>query len=136
MGQDKTDTKARSNPTEAILAGRVGAIRFFLLSGFIGVGVFCILLTLCGLDRDNPPPRDTINPNTDPAASLVRLPGIGMSRAMAILEYRQSQGQNGIAFQTPQDLDAVAGLGPKTIEKMEKWLSVGGIEQSSMETRQ
>ena len=69
------------------------------------------------------PLLDTINPNTASAASLVRLPGIGPARAAAIIEYRKNFGKDTPAFACPADLDKISGIGPKTIEKMEPWLS-------------
>ncbi len=136
MIQSKTEIQVGASEAGHVLSDRVDAIRFFLFSGFIGIGIFCALLTFCGLRVDNPPPLDTINPNTDPVPSLVRLPAIGLSRAIAIVEYRQSHCRKGLAFQKPEDLDAVSGLGPKTIEKMKPWLSMSDIEQSSAENKQ
>lgn len=68
---------------------------------------------------------EKINPNDAPMASLVRLPGIGISRAGAIVTYRQSfAGQNGDkpAFQTIDDLQKVKGIGPKTAQNINQWL--------------
>lgn len=129
MIQSHKDTEVRSNCTEPILLDRIDAIRFFLSCGFAGVLFFSVWLCLGGLGLSNPCPLDTINPNSDPIASLVRLPGIGLSRAIAIVEYRQSHSQNGPAFQTPDDLDAVPGIGEKSIEKMRNWLSISNNER-------
>ena len=66
-----------------------------------------------------------INPNDAPIASLVRLPGIGIGKARAILAYREEFGeQNGNkpAFQNPNDLQKVKGIGPKTVENISEWL--------------
>ena len=66
-----------------------------------------------------------INPNDAPVASLVRLPGIGIGRAGAIVAYREEFGeQNGNkpAFQNPNDLQKVKGIGPKTVENISEWL--------------
>ena len=66
-----------------------------------------------------------INPNDAPLASLVRLPGIGISRAGAIVAYREDFGeQNGgaPAFENPNDLQKVKGIGPKTVENIGEWL--------------
>jgi len=68
---------------------------------------------------------EKINPNDAPMASLVRLPGIGISRAGAIVACRQSfAGQNGNkpAFQTIDDLQKVKGIGPKTAQNINQWL--------------
>ena len=68
---------------------------------------------------------EKINPNDAPLASLVRLPGIGISRAGAIVTYRENfaeQNNNTPAFQSPNDLQKVKGIGPKTVENIQEWL--------------
>jgi competence ComEA-like helix-hairpin-helix protein len=55
---------------------------------------------------------ELINPNTAAAGSLQRLPGIGPSRASAIIAYRQGHGP--VAFHMPADLMAISGIGPAT----------------------
>ncbi len=70
--------------------------------------------------------EDTINPNDASPASLARLPRIGPARAREIVSYRSrfSQG-NGRrpAFGRAEDLAAVTGVGPATIEAIRPWLS-------------
>ncbi len=65
-----------------------------------------------------------INPNDAPVASLVRLPGIGIVRAGAIVAYRKDYSENNgaPAFQNPNDLQKVKGIGPKTVENISEWL--------------
>ena len=63
-----------------------------------------------------------INPNTASAASLVRLPGIGLSRAEAITAYRKKFSESGDVFQSADDLQKVAGIGPKTVQNIKPWL--------------
>ncbi|MBN1974669.1 MAG: helix-hairpin-helix domain-containing protein [Sedimentisphaerales bacterium] len=66
-----------------------------------------------------------INPNTAEIESLVRLPDIGFARAEAIIEYRNSFTQNNIgrrAFETPDDLQNIHGIGPKTVQNMRELL--------------
>ena len=65
-----------------------------------------------------------INPNDAPEASLVRLPGIGISRAAAIVAYRENtaQSDNTPAFQNPNDLQKIKGIGPKTVENISQYL--------------
>jgi len=66
-----------------------------------------------------------INPNDAPVASLVRLPGIGIGKARAIVGYREEfseQNGNKPAFQNPNDLQKVKGIGPKTVENIREWL--------------
>ena len=66
-----------------------------------------------------------INPNDAPVASLVRLPGIGIVRAGAIVAYRTNladpEGQSR-AFESVDDLQKVKGIGPKTAESIRGWL--------------
>jgi len=65
-----------------------------------------------------------INPNKASVASLVRLPGVGPVRAKDIVAYRQriTNSSGNVAFQEPNDLQNVKGIGPKTVEKIEMWL--------------
>lgn len=66
-----------------------------------------------------------INPNDAPVASLVRLPGIGVSRAGAIVAYRENfggQGGRGPAFRNCDDLQNVKGIGPKTAANISEWV--------------
>ena len=64
---------------------------------------------------------ERINPNTAPQASLVRLPNIGKVRAMDIIAYRQHQPP--LAFTSPQSLEAIRGIGPKTSAALAEWLT-------------
>ena len=66
-----------------------------------------------------------INPNDAPVASLVRLPGIGVSRAGAIVSYRENFGVKNSAnpvFRNCNDLQKVKGIGPKTAQNISGWL--------------
>ena len=83
-------------------------------SGLLGVGQSCQIV----LDEQ-------INPNDAPLASLVRLPGIGIGKANAIVAYRENfskQEENRPAFQNCDDLQKVKGIGPKTAQKICEWL--------------
>ncbi|MHC4624845.1 MAG: ComEA family DNA-binding protein [Planctomycetota bacterium] len=62
-----------------------------------------------------------INPNEASVGSLVRLPGIGVGRAWAIVAYRESIGgkeMNNAVFQSCGDLQKVRGIGPKTVQDL------------------
>ena len=61
-----------------------------------------------------------VNINTADAAALETLPGIGPSKAEAILEYRNTNGP----FQTVEDLMNVSGIGEKTFEKLKDKIMV------------
>jgi len=67
------------------------------------------------------PPAHPININTAGATDLQQVPGIGPSTAQKILDTRKSYG----AFKSVDDLLAIKGIGPKKLEKMRKYLTVG-----------
>lgn len=61
-----------------------------------------------------------VNINTASVEELMRLPGIGESKAAAIIRYREGHGR----FQRPEDLVAVGGIGEKTLERLIDLISV------------
>jgi comEA protein len=67
------------------------------------------------------PPAHPININTATATELQQVPGIGPSTSQKILDTRKSYG----AFKSVDDLLAIKGIGPKKLEKMRKYLTVG-----------
>lgn len=67
--------------------------------------------------------REFINPNTDPYASLRRLPGVGDVRALEIIGYREAC-KNPPAFRKPQDLTKVSGIGQGTLRDAEPMMKL------------
>lgn len=66
-----------------------------------------------------------LNPNYALEVSLIRLPGIGFSKANAIVAYREDfVAENGqeIAFMNCNDLQNVEGIGSKTVNNISRWL--------------
>ncbi|WP_204557095.1 helix-hairpin-helix domain-containing protein [Bacillus ectoiniformans] len=61
-----------------------------------------------------------ININTATLDQLQELPGIGESKAQAIIDFRETSG----AFTKPEDLKNVSGIGDKTYEKLQPKVSV------------
>ncbi|PZG38513.1 competence protein ComEA [Listeria ivanovii] len=61
-----------------------------------------------------------VNLNTASASYLQQIPGIGESKATAIIEFREKEG----LFQTMKDLQKVTGIGEKTVEKLKEYLDV------------
>ncbi|ANU11253.1 late competence protein ComEA [Planococcus antarcticus DSM 14505] len=61
-----------------------------------------------------------ININLATEAELMELPGIGPSKATAILTYRDEAG----SFKTPEELMEVTGIGDKTFEQLKDLIIV------------
>lgn len=70
--------------------------------------------------ENSPSNEGKVNINTADEATLMTLPGIGPSKAQAILIYRQENGQ----FKVVEDLKAVSGIGDKTFEKLVDLITV------------
>ncbi len=68
--------------------------------------------------------NEKINPNYAPVASLTRLPGIGIGRAKAIVDYRENfkEENDGHVFRNCDDLQKVKGIGPKIAQNISEWL--------------
>ena len=65
-------------------------------------------------------PADRVNLNTATVEQLIALPGIGPSRAQAIVELREKIG----GFKKVDDLMRVKGIGRKTFRKLEPMLKL------------
>jgi competence protein ComEA len=91
-------------------------VRFVLPILFIG-----LLFSPAALAGKKKPPAQPVNINTANSEQLQLVPGIGPATADKILQMRKSYG----AFKSVDDLLAIRGLGPKRLEKMRKYLTVG-----------
>lgn len=60
-----------------------------------------------------------INVNCADVAELCKLPGVGACYAGRIVKYRDAHGP----FERPEDLAAVRGIGPKTVEKLRPYVT-------------
>lgn len=63
---------------------------------------------------------DLVNINQADESALVRLPGIGDTRAQAILGFRKEHGD----FKEPEDITQVRGIGPSIFEKIKDKITV------------
>lgn len=61
-----------------------------------------------------------ININSAPADSLELLPGIGPVNASRIIDYRNTHG----AFESIDELTDISGIGPKTLKKIENFITL------------
>ena len=64
--------------------------------------------------------NDLININTADVEELCKIPGIGESRAKAIIEYRESQG----GFKEIEDLKNISGIKDATFNKIKPYVCV------------
>ena len=75
-----------------------------------------------------PPAVCTVDPNVAPWWELTILPRIGETSALAIVQYRESaamsspEAERSPAFVLPNDLQAVHGIGPKTVQRITPYL--------------
>ena len=86
--------------------------------------VCLLVLAFCSLPvalAKKKPPAHPININAATATELQQVPGIGPSTAQKILDTRKSYG----AFKSVDDLLAIKGIGPKKLDKMRKYLTIG-----------
>ncbi len=109
-----------------------GECRRFLQSiGLVVCSCLSVAVAMClgarvlvGNDARVVYPQEKVNPNTAPVGSLIRLPGIGLTRARAIAAHRDAvrQETDGAAFDCPEDLERIKGIGPKTAQEIAEWL--------------
>jgi competence protein ComEA len=64
---------------------------------------------------------EKIDVNQADAAALCELPGVGPCYAARIVAYREEHGP----FAKAEDLAAVKGIGPKTVEKLKPYVTCG-----------
>lgn len=61
-----------------------------------------------------------VNINTAGVKELISLPGIGLVKAAAIVDYRTMHG----SFKAPDELKRVKGIGKKTMDKLRDQITV------------
>jgi competence ComEA-like helix-hairpin-helix protein len=101
------------------------------------IRIVALHLTLCLLfvalsSATKKPPVQPVNINSADSTQLQLVPGIGPSTAEKILQMRKSYG----AFKSVNDLMAIRGIGPKRLEKMRKYLTVGKPAPAASNTAQ
>ncbi len=104
----------------------------FVIAAALAVAL-CLYFTLPGVAAGGPAEtfelQQKINPNLAPPESLARLPGVGLTRAQAIVTYRedfQRIGKGNLAFQSCDDLQNVKGIGPVTARNICEHLKLNG----------
>jgi len=74
---------------------------------------------------------ETIDPNVAAAAELDRLPGVGPSKALRIVQEREENGP----FASVEDLARVSGIGPGSVERLRPYLRVKGARANVLAAR-
>lgn len=92
-----------------------------------GAGMLALVTTLLSLGLALPglaaeALRGTVNINTATAEQLEMLPGIGESRAQAVVEARKRSG----GFKRVEDLLEVKGIGESSLDKLRPFLTLEG----------
>jgi competence ComEA-like helix-hairpin-helix protein len=103
--------------------------RFLFARYFLPILFIALLFSPTSLAGKKKPPGQPVNINTANSEQLQLVPGIGPATADKILQMRKSYG----AFKSVDDLLAIRGLGPKRLEKMRKYLTVGkaGVQHAT-----
>jgi competence protein ComEA len=102
----------------------------------LATGALLVVLAPLALAEAGPQDEPTtssegvVNINTATAEQLMLLPGIGPSRAQAILDMRAQR-----PFRTVQELIRVRGIGPATLRQLLPFVTVTGETTLSHEVR-
>jgi len=89
----------------------------FQLNRFFRYGLQLLVLFMLTL-----PALAGVNVNSATQSELETLPGIGPSKALSIIEYREANGP----FASLADLDRVSGIGPATLANIEPLVVFNG----------
>jgi len=106
-----------SIPFESTLPTRTSAMRNVFAYAFIGL----LLWAGVAFAADPAPARAPLDLNRATAEELETLPGIGASKAAAILAAREAQG----GFASLDELESVRGIGPALMAKLRPLVVVG-----------
>jgi competence protein ComEA len=97
-----------------------------MTAGVRRAGLLLTLLFSAGLPfalafaAKKPPPPHSVNLNTASLHDLMTLPGIGPTRAEAILEFRRKNGQ----FRSVNDLLVIHGMSKKRVAALRPYLTL------------
>ncbi|HJT51600.1 MAG TPA: helix-hairpin-helix domain-containing protein [Nitrosospira sp.] len=72
-----------------------------------------------------------VNINTATQAELETLQGIGPTKAKAIIDHRKKNG----SFKSADDLQKVSGIGPATVQKLRKDITISGASAVKKESK-
>lgn len=95
------------------------------------VALICALVAVPACAAESAGAEGKVNVNTAGVSELTLLPRVGPSVAGRILEFRE---ENGL-FQAPEDLLLVRGIGEKTFELIEPFITLEGETTLSEKVR-
>ena len=101
-----------------------------VLLGLMAFRAYAPQLRVRPTDAANLPPRP-VDLNTADRTELMQVPGVGPERADAILAHRAASGP----FGKVDDLDAVYGIGVKTLEKVRPFVTAGEMSVDKLERK-
>jgi len=85
------------------------------------LGLLATLAIASQLYAAKPPPSAPVNINSASVEQLMELPGIGKSKAEAIVAYRTQ-----MKFASKEDLLNIRGIGEKLLAKLDSYVIVSG----------
>jgi|MudIll2142460700_1097286.scaffolds.fasta_scaffold818542_2 competence protein ComEA len=100
-------------------AGRTASVRTALLALLAAAALAAGLATGAAAEA---PGAGVVNVNTASVEELVRLPGIGESKARAIVDFRKERG----AFKSVEQLREVKGIGDAALERIRSQVVIEG----------
>ncbi len=89
----------------------------------------CVALAAAAQAAEAPPLQGVVNVNTASVEELQLLPGIGESRARALVELRKRRG----GFKSLDELKEVKGIGDASLERMRPYLRLQGKTTARVE---
>lgn len=111
--------------TSDVAAGALIARRTVALLVLVVLAAVVFAANLLIVTRQSPSPirpRFGVDPNTARWFELATLPRVGRSTADRIIAFRETRAPaldpGRAVFQSPVDLDAVPGIGPKTVTRL------------------
>lgn len=92
------------------------------LAGLAALAALALALPAVSAEQAEPAVSGTVNVNTATLEELQLLPGIGESRARAVIELRKQRG----GFKRIEDLLEVRGIGESSLEKLRPFVTTQG----------